>query len=151
MRFRLMAGTYIDPKGDKHAANDPKTCIIESDVDLVRKFGAKFAMMEGGGKNQQVWNEDKETFAEFAARMAKQGKVPSASPAPVATAPAVSEEPKAAADAQPRSPKDEEFERTLNEMTLDQLRKHAEDEEIDLKGAKHKADVLKAILAAYGK
>lgn len=49
MRFRLLAGKHVDENGVLHNARDPKTCVFESRVDCVARFGAnKFALMQPG-------------------------------------------------------------------------------------------------------
>lgn len=44
-RYRLVAGLHQDENG-LHNAKDPKTCIVESRTDLVKRFPEKFRRLD---------------------------------------------------------------------------------------------------------
>lgn len=137
-KFRLLEGFHIgpnpdDPKVDRTYARGD---IVESPTDLtflnVPGFKPKFEKVHEDGVTEPgtfAFDPNKETIEQFAERMRSQMSIgPGQGTSSTASASATVTD--------------------LDGMNADQLRKHAEAEEIDVKGAKTKEQLLAVIKAA---
>jgi hypothetical protein len=114
-----------------------KAVFVESDVDLVAKFGPQKFEAQGGESAAQAARID-ELEKELAAMKAQRPAAQSASA--VAPGGQIST---GLQGGQPSGAAHDEF----DAWTVNDLRDHAASEEIDLKGARTKEEILKAIRA----
>lgn len=179
-KYQVVAGQHIqdDPLGRKNPDGStvqilyPTGSIVETPLDLERLnqydpqtgqiVSEKFRRIHedqaaaGLPSTATVWDSAKETLEEFVARQRATGASPgSSAAAPSAssatTPPLPSAEPVVLPpNAVPPGVKATEEMKTLSMMTVNELRKLAEEQEVDLKGAKSKEDILKVFAAFYG-
>lgn len=158
-RFRLLMGRHIEAKRDakgnimhgKPTGQNPKGAkltvsynrgdVFDSPNDLDLMFNqpgsAKFERVVDA--HQEVWDRNKETLAQFTKRMeGKESQQPATGTEPETTP--VGEAAKAGFNTA--------FTDLYGSMTVAELKKHAEEEEIDLRGATKREEILKAIQAA---
>lgn len=148
-KFRLVHGLYIqneigpDGKVYEHTYRarrdyntnefkadppDYSNDIIESDQRLDKRFNLgghiKFELLiaDTTSANQRVWDSTKETLEQFVTRMEKESNTGQRQPAGTV-----------------------DLIGTVREMTIDELRQWAAQEEIDLRGAKTKAEMMKIV------
>lgn len=159
-RFRLLAGAYHDrsPKVDAdgkqvkdnmgelqwehhfHHANDPATCIITTNIDLVALGGReKFENLDGPRTSNSTFNLTVE--AEVERRLATRLQELGMDPGPVKNAAPASKDVET-------KPTETYFNRNdLNSKSVKELRKIAETEEIDLDTAVTKEEIINTLMS----
>lgn len=156
-RFRLLAGGHQDRKpilgpndeivGHKttdYSFSDPNNCIVDSEDDLVAKYGRnKFENLDGpnsGGTGDSLFNQHVE--AEVKRRLKALGLEDSeetSNETKVDTAPKLT----------PETEAHSVFKREeLEVLSMNKLKKIADDSEIDISTAFSKEEVVNTILAA---
>lgn len=146
MKFRLLAGRHQDDSGTYE-----RGAVFESKADLVARFNAP-----GAAKFERVDDETAVSFpprnphlepapAPISASSAPGGQVSTGEQVTVGTSQGNITGPKSVLDPSPAS---SHTRAELEKLTYPELRKLAEDEEVDLKGTTDKAKIVTLILGS---
>lgn len=170
MKFRLLQGRHMDATGKLYIAGHPGRDVIDTETDLCAKFNPpptapnfprkfervdQFADAAMAGYNTihlDSHRQQGETRQQFAERMAQIARMAEEAALEEATQPDHVAMPPpavpgiATAVAREQPPVDD-----LDRMTVQQLQELASEEEIDLKGARTKPDIVRAIRSSLQK